>query len=188
SAGGTTEEIGAVGGSVTFRSRNPNGSVALWSFGGAPIVTVAFEDPPRAVFHEDKYKRRFSISEGGHALSISQLRLEDAGIYSVNIEGKTSTFTLRVYGKLAEPTVTCEAQNCSAGTCRLSLRCSVPGAGLGSVSYTWTVGERPWDEGPMVLLLNKSAWNETEPLTCTAQNPVSSRNVTVVAPGGLCAG
>ncbi|XP_068851560.1 SLAM family member 9-like isoform X1 [Aphelocoma coerulescens] len=185
-ADGTTEVIGAVGASVTFPIQIPAGSAGFWNFGSDPIATVLPRDPPEVLFSEEKYKKRFTFAENGSALSISQLSLEDAGIYSVKIDGKISTFTLHVYGELAEPTVTCEAQNCSAGSCRFSLRCSVSGTGLGSISYLWSKGERPLDEGPTVLVVNKSSGNGPESLTCTARNPVSSRNVTVVAPGDLC--
>ncbi|NXA00135.1 SLAF5 protein, partial [Nesospiza acunhae] len=184
SASDPTEVIGVLGGSVTFRTHNADGNPAFWYFGNEAIVTVAFEDPPRPLFSEKKFKTRFALSERGRELRISQLRMEDAGTYSVKIDEKRSYFTLQVFGELAEPTVTCEAQNCSDGSCSSSLRCSAPGAGLGNVSYTW---DRPRAEGSL-LLVNKSSWGNLEPLTCTARNPVSSRNVTVSTPGVLCAG
>ncbi|TRZ05248.1 hypothetical protein HGM15179_021859 [Zosterops borbonicus] len=133
----TPELIGAVGGSVTFHSNNTEGNGALWSFGNIPIVTVLFEDPPQLEFYKKEYKTHFTVSERGRALSISQPRMEDAGTYSVNIDGKISTFILLVYRELTEPTVTCDSQNCSGSICSFSLRCSVPGTGFGNVSYTW---------------------------------------------------
>ncbi|XP_038018111.1 T-lymphocyte surface antigen Ly-9-like [Motacilla alba alba] len=190
SASDTTEVIGVLGGSVTFRGPIAEGH-ALWSFGNEPIVTVKFEDPPQPIFFEDKFKTRVAFSERGHALSISPLRMEDAGTYFVTINGKTSkrsTFRLQVFRELPEPTVTCEAQNCSHGSCSSSLRCSAPGADLGNVSYTWSRRDRTWDGSSVVLLVNESAGDEPEPLTCTARNPVSSRSVTVPSPGVLCAG
>ncbi|XP_038018037.1 T-lymphocyte surface antigen Ly-9-like [Motacilla alba alba] len=188
SASDTTEMIGVLGGSVTFRTQNTDGNAAHWSFGNEPIVTVKFEDSPTIIFLKDEFKTRFAISERGHVLSISQLRMEDAGTYSVTINGKTSTFRLQVFRELPEPTVTCEAQNCSHGSCSSSLRCSAPGADLGNVSYTWSRQDRTWDGSSVVLLVNESAGDEPEPLTCTARNPVSSRSVTVPSPGVLCAG
>uniref|UniRef100_A0A8D2QL56 Immunoglobulin V-set domain-containing protein n=1 Tax=Zosterops lateralis melanops TaxID=1220523 RepID=A0A8D2QL56_ZOSLA len=50
-------------------------------------------------FSVKEFKTRFTVSERGRALSISQLRMEDAGTYSVNIDGKKSTFTLLVYSR-----------------------------------------------------------------------------------------
>ncbi|XP_039568979.1 T-lymphocyte surface antigen Ly-9-like isoform X2 [Passer montanus] len=186
SASDTEEVIGVLGRSVTFRTHNTDKSAAFWNFGNDPIVTVAFEDPPRPVFSKDKFQTRFAVSENGRVLTISQLRMEDAGTYSVLTDGKRSTFTLQVFGELAEPTVTCEAQNCSDGSCSFSLRCSVPGAGLGNVSYSWRVRDQPWDGDSVVLRVNESSREEPEPLTCTARNPVSSRSVTVTIPGVLC--
>ncbi|XP_039571240.1 T-lymphocyte surface antigen Ly-9-like [Passer montanus] len=188
SASDTEEVIGVLGRSVTFRTHNTDKSAAFWNFGNDPIVTVAFEDPPRPVFSKDKFQTRFAVSEKGRVLTIPQLRMEDAGTYSVIIDGKRSTFTLQVFGELAEPTVTCEAQNCSDGSCSFSLRCSAPGAGLGNVSYSWRVRDQPWDGDSVVLRVNESSREEPEPLTCTARNPVSRSNVTVSTPGVLCSG
>ncbi|NWZ72773.1 LY9 protein, partial [Acrocephalus arundinaceus] len=188
SAGDTTEVIGAVGGSVTFRIPNTatEGKAALWSFGDDPIV--AFGNSPQPLFFQKNYETHFTVSERGRTLKISQLSMEDAGTYSVTINGKTSTFTLRVYRELVEPRVTCEAQNCSDGSCSFSLRCSVPGDGFGNISYTWRVRGQTQDEGSVVLLEDKSCLDEPEPVTCTAQNAVSSRSVTVTTPGVLCSG
>ncbi|XP_014117380.1 PREDICTED: SLAM family member 7 [Pseudopodoces humilis] len=181
--------IGTLGKSVTFRSPGSDGESALWKFGNQSIVAVAFGDPPQPVFLGEKFKSRFGVSERGRALGISRLRAEDAGIYSVDIEGKEkSAFALQVFRELEEPTVTCEAQNCSGQSCDLSLRCSAPGSGFGDVSYTWESGDRRWDEGSLVLLVNESSRDEPELLTCTARNAVSSRNVTVSTPGVLCTG
>ncbi|XP_050186522.1 SLAM family member 7-like [Myiozetetes cayanensis] len=184
--GTATEVIGAVGGSVTFHIHNLAGDAASWSFGRSPIVVVDFDELPKALFLDNKYKTRLTISEQGRALTISQLTMEDAGTYSAQNPQAKSTFTLHVYSELAEPRVSCEAQNCSAGGCRYGLRCALPGAGdhspgLGNVSYGWSVGEQPRGEGPTVLV------EESVPLTCWARNPVSSRNVTV-RPAELCAG
>ncbi|NWZ74430.1 LY9 protein, partial [Acrocephalus arundinaceus] len=188
SAGDNVQVIGAVGGAVTFRSHNTDGYTTLWSFGNELIVTVAFEDPPQPVFSKDKYRTRFTVSEKGRAFSISQLSMEDAGTYSVTIREKTSTFTLLVYRELAEPRVTCEAQDCSDRSCVFSLHCSVPGNGFGNISYTWRVRNWLWEWESIVLLVHKSSQDEPEPVTCTAQNAVSSRNVTVTIPGVLCSG
>ncbi|NXT15147.1 LY9 protein, partial [Prunella fulvescens] len=185
SASDTTEVIGVLGRSVTFRSHNTDGKPAFWNFENDPIATVAFEDPPQPLFYKDKFKTRFAVSEKGRALSISQLRMEDAGTYSVAINGKRSTFTLQVFRELAKPTVTCEAQNCSDGSCSFSLRCSASGSGFGNVSYTWRVQDQTWDGVSVVLRVNESSQDE---LTCTARNPVSSSSTTVSTPGVLCHG
>ncbi|XP_064588409.1 T-lymphocyte surface antigen Ly-9-like [Zonotrichia leucophrys gambelii] len=184
SASDTTELIGVVSGSVTFHSHNPNRNVALWSFGSDPIVTVVFRSPPRLIFFEDKFKTRFAVRENGHALSIRRLRVEDAGTYSVNINRKTSTFTLQVFRKLAELTVTCEAQNCSDRSCSCCLRCSTPGD-TGSKECFQSISStlaQPRAESPMQEV-NETSQDGLEPVTCTARNPVSSRDIVVTTPG-----
>ncbi|NXQ50198.1 LY9 protein, partial [Catharus fuscescens] len=186
----TEELFGTVGGSVTLRIQDTSGGdVAAWNFEDRHIVTASFEDPPQALFTTQAFKKRFAVSEKGRALSISRLRLEDAGTYSVKINKKTSIFILHVYRELAEPTVTCEAQNCSSdGSCHFTLRCSVSGTDFGNVSYTWRAGDQSWGDGPVVVLVNKSSLEQPKPPTCTARNPVSSRNVTVRTPDLLCTG
>ncbi|KAL9823173.1 SLAM family member 5-like [Geothlypis trichas] len=189
----TVVVIGAVGESVSFRSSSTDGKAALWSYKDDPIMTVRFEEPVEGTFHNgtftDRYVR-YNVSGEGRVFTISQLRMEDAGTYTVKINGKTSTFTLRVFRELAELTVTCETQNCSGGSCSSSLRCSVPepSTDFGNVSYTWSLGDHTWDGSSVVLLVNETSQEELEPLMCTARNPVSSRNVTVTTPGTLCAG
>ncbi|KAM4880641.1 SLAM family member 5-like isoform 2-T2 [Sylvia borin] len=185
----TTELIRAVGGAVTFRSpdTDPGGNAAFWNFGDDPIATVPFEDPSQPLFSKE-CETRCTVSESGRALIITQLRVEDAGNYSVTIGWrKIATFTLQVYRELPEPTVTCEAQNCLDSICLISLLCSVPGDGFGDISYTWRGWGQQWGEKPEVLaVVDKSSWDNLEPLRCTAQNAVSSRSVTVTNPERLC--
>ncbi|XP_066196343.1 SLAM family member 5-like, partial [Sylvia atricapilla] len=185
----TPKQNQTVGGNVTFRSPETSGNGALWRFGNDPIVTVEFGDPPRLKFTKEEYKTRFTVSEDGRTLSITQLRMEDAGTYSVAINGNISTFTLQVYRELPEPTVTCEAQDCLDSTCLLSLCCSVSGDGFGNVSYTWTGWGQQWAEKSAVLaLVDKSTWDNLEPLRCTARNAISRRSVTVTNPEELFPG
>lgn len=86
-------------------------------------------------------------------------------------------------------TVTCVAQNCSADGCLYTLNCSALGSGSGNISYSWSAGGLSWSEGPTALV---ESWTLLDkpliPLTCTAQNPVSSRNVTIMSPSAVCAG
>ncbi|XP_009956119.1 PREDICTED: T-lymphocyte surface antigen Ly-9-like, partial [Leptosomus discolor] len=183
-----TEVSGAVGRSVTFHLQSPDGEAAAWSFRNDVIATVKFGNPPEVTFFDNNYKSRLAFPEDGGALTISQLRMDDAGTYTARTSGgKTKTaFTLHVYRELAVPTVTCVAQNCSVGDCRYTLHCAALGSGYGTVFYSWSVGGLPRSEGP--TLLAEELPTDELPLTCTAQNPVSSRNATVVSPAALCAG
>ncbi|NWH55377.1 SLAF5 protein, partial [Fregata magnificens] len=182
-----TEVTRAVGRSVTFCLQSLDGKAAAWSFHNDVIVTVKFGYPPEPTFFDDNYKPRLAFPKNGSALTISQLRMDDAGTYTVKTSGLKTTFTLHMYRELAVPTVTCTAQNCSADGCRYTLHCTALGSGSGNVSYGWSMGGWPWSEGPTVLVEESPPDKPPLPLTCTAQNPVSSRNVTVLSPAALCA-
>ncbi|NXQ94025.1 SLAF7 protein, partial [Sagittarius serpentarius] len=184
--GDGAEVTSAVGRSVTFHLENLDGQAAAWSFRNDVIVAVKFGNPPEVTFFDDKYKPRLAFPKNGSALTISQLTMDDAGAYTAKISGVKSTFTLHVYRELAVPTVTCVAQNCSAGSCHYTLHCTVSGSGSGNIFYTWSMGAWQWNEGPTVLV-EESPPDEPLPLTCTAENPVSSRNTTVTSPAALCA-
>ncbi|NXW08495.1 SLAF5 protein, partial [Fregetta grallaria] len=184
--GNGAEVTSAVGRSVTFLLQSLDGKAAAWSFQNDVIATVKFGNPPETTFFDDNYKKRLTFSKNGSALTISQLRMDDAGTYTAKTSGVKVTFTLHVYRELAVPTVTCEAQNCSADGCRYTLRCTTAGSGSGNVFYSWSVGGWPWSEGPMVLV--KESPSDELPLTCTVRNPVSSRNATIISPAALCAG
>ncbi|KAM6229230.1 SLAM family member 5-like isoform 4-T4 [Spheniscus humboldti] len=182
------EVTSAVGRSVTFLLQSLDGQAAAWSFHNDVIVTVKFGNPPEAIFLDDNYKPRWAFPKNGSALTISQLRMDDAGTYTAKISGVKTTFILHVYRELEVPTVTCAAQNCSADGCRYTLRCTVSGSGYGNVSYGWSVGDWSRSEGPTVLV-EELPLNKSLPLLmCTVRNPVSSRNTTVVSPAALCAG
>ncbi|KGL96886.1 SLAM family member 7, partial [Charadrius vociferus] len=180
------EVTGAVGRSVTFCLQSPN-AVTAWSFHNELIVTVRFGNPPEVTFFDDNYKSRLAFPKNGSALSISQLKMDDAGTYTAKTAGaKTTltTFTLHVYRELVVPTVTCAAQNCSADGCRYTLHCTTSGPGSGNVSYVWSTGNRLLGEGPMVLVEEPPP--DEPPLMCMVQNPVSRRNATVISPAALC--
>ncbi|TRZ06520.1 hypothetical protein HGM15179_020589 [Zosterops borbonicus] len=69
-----------------------------------------------------------------------------------------------------------------------SLHCSVTGTGFGDISYTWRKGLQLWDEGSVVVTVDKSSLDDREPLICTARNAVSSRSVIVTISGVQCSG
>ncbi|NXS39782.1 SLAF5 protein, partial [Balaeniceps rex] len=178
----------AVGSSVTFSLQSPRGEVAAWTFHDDVIATVEFGNPPKPTFFDNNYKSRVAFTENGGALTISQLRLDDAGTYTAKVAGVKTTFTLHVYRELAVPTVTCMTQNCSADGCRYTLHCTASGSDSGDISYGWSMGGQPWGEGPTVLVESSLPDKPPLPFTCTARNPVSSRNATVTSPAALCTG
>lgn len=101
------EMIGTVGSSITFHLQSLEGGAAAWSFHNEVIVTVRFGDPPEATFFDDSFKPRLAFPGNGSALSISRLRLEDAGTYTAKSAGVKTTFTLHVYGRNLSPLILC---------------------------------------------------------------------------------
>ncbi|NXL52338.1 SLAF7 protein, partial [Podilymbus podiceps] len=187
-AGDGTEVTRAVGRSVTFRIQSLDEEATVWSFGNEIIVTVKFGNPPEPIFLDKSYKPRLAFPENGSALTISQLTTDDAGTYTAKTSMGKIIFTLHVYRELVVPTVTCLAQNCSAGACSYTLRCTAEGSGSGHVSYSWSMGGLLWAEGPALPVEELSSGEPLLPVTCMARNPVSSRNATVISPAALCAG
>ncbi|NXC76001.1 SLAF7 protein, partial [Anhinga anhinga] len=189
-----SEMIRAVGRSVTFTLPSTNEEAAAWSFHNHIILVLKFGNPPEASFFDHNYKTRLTFPNNGRALTISQLRINDTGLYTAQLSGQKITFTwlLHVYRELTVPTVTCMEQNCSADGCRYTLRCTASGSGSGNVSYSWRVGDLPQSEGPTVMVEEPPQDKPPLPppplLTCTARNPVSSSNATVTSPAALCAG
>ncbi|XP_054662583.1 SLAM family member 5 isoform X4 [Grus americana] len=182
----------AAGSSVTFHLQNLHGQAAVWSFHNNVIATVIFGNPPEVIFFDDNYKTRLAFTENGTALTINQLRMDDAGTYTAKISGVKNTLylhTLHMYRELVVPTVTCVAQNCSANSCSYTLHCTVSGSGsdFGNVSYDWSMEDQPWSKGPMVLV-EELPQDKLLLLTCTVRNPISSRNITIISPAALCAG
>lgn len=88
-----------MGRSVTFHLKNLDRKATAWSFHNDVIVTVKFGDPPEVTFFDDSYKPRLAFSKNGSALTISQLRMDDAGTYTAKTSGVKATFTLHVYSK-----------------------------------------------------------------------------------------
>ncbi|NXG63244.1 SLAF5 protein, partial [Hemiprocne comata] len=175
--------------SVTFYLQNLDGRPVAWSFHNELIVTVKLGNPPEATFFDDSYKPRMVFSENGSALTILQLRVEDAGTYTAKISRVKTFFTLHVYRELVVPRVSCVVRNCSADGCSYTLSCSASSSGSGNISYSWSTGDQLWNEGPTVLVEESPPGEPPPPpFTCTAQNPVSTRNVTVTSPATLCAG
>ncbi|NXC43683.1 SLAF7 protein, partial [Penelope pileata] len=176
--------VGAEGKSVTFHLQNVKGEDLAWSFGTETIVTIELGTPIRPKFYDKSYKSRMTFSDNGRALTISQLRKNDAGIYTAKAEEFRAYFTLRVYSEVSEPTVSCVRWNCSDAGCRYTLRCAVETPG--DKSFFWSHNGQGVDEGPELEVEVLHLEHPDPPLyTCMVQNPVSSSNITV-SPAETC--
>ncbi|XP_068518782.1 SLAM family member 9-like isoform X2 [Anas acuta] len=179
------EVDGAEGGSVTFHLQDLKGEKLGWTFNGDLMLTIKLGEPPDPSFYDNSYKSRVTVPDDGSSLTISQLEKKDAGTYTAKNSVYRANFTLRVHSVLQEPKVTCVSRNCSANGCRYVLRCAVHTPGI--ASFSWSHGEQLDAEEPELVVEEKQPPGELDVLsyTCTVQNPISSRNVTV-SPAAVC--
>nr|XP_038023641.1 uncharacterized protein LOC119713733 [Anas platyrhynchos] len=173
------EVDGAEGGSVTFHLQDLKGENLGWSFNGEIMLTITLGESLKPSFFDNSYKSRVTIPDDGSSLTISQLGKKDAGTYTAKNPVYRANFTLRVHSVLQEPEVTCVSWNCSADGCRYVLRCAVHTPEI--TSFSWSHGEQLDAEEPELVVEEEQRPGELDVLsyTCTVQNPVSSRNVTV---------
>ncbi|XP_071884202.1 SLAM family member 5-like isoform X2 [Anas platyrhynchos] len=179
------EVDGAEGGSITFHLQDLKGEKLGWSFNGDLMLTIKLGEPPDPSFYDNSYKSRVTVPDDGSSLTISQLGKKDAGTYTAKNSMYRTNFTLRVHSVLQEPKVTCVSRNCSADGCRYVLRCAVHTPEI--TSFSWSHGEQLDAEEPELVVEEEQRPGELDVLsyTCTVQNPVSSRNVTV-SPAAVC--
>ncbi|XP_015739956.1 SLAM family member 5-like isoform X2 [Coturnix japonica] len=176
----------AEGKSVTFHLQNLIGENLVWSFRGEPILFIKLGAPPEVTVTDKSFMSRVVFPSNGSSLTILQLRRSDSGTYLAKNNEFKMKFILHVYRELSEPTVSCTRWNCSAESCSYMLHCSVDPPE--DSSFFWSYNEQPESEEPELLVVERQHPADPDPLpyTCTAKNPISSRNTTVF-PSALCA-
>ncbi|KAM7054958.1 SLAM family member 5 isoform 1-T1 [Molossus nigricans] len=148
---------------------NSKTSVAL-------VIPVPGKGPIVTVTHQNYYQR-ISAPHQIYSLEISNLKMEDAGIYkadiNINVSQKMSTITrsynLQVYSRLGKPKITQSLVASVNDTCNVTLTCSVEKE-RENVTYTWS----PLGKQGSVLQISQTPKNKTLTYTCTAWNPVSN--------------
>ncbi|KAB1260297.1 T-lymphocyte surface antigen Ly-9, partial [Camelus dromedarius] len=143
---------------------------------GKPILAAGTQGP---------YSRRLSVPYHDYSLQISPLGPQDSGPYRawmtlhtppINI---TKDFTLRIYERLQEPTITVSSQIMKDGTCFITLACSLDQAGE-DVQYSWD----PRGQGAVVshggttLSVSRRS-GVSDSYRCTAKNPVSQSSSSI---------
>ncbi|XP_066117752.1 SLAM family member 5 isoform X2 [Saccopteryx bilineata] len=160
---------------------NSKTSVAL-------VVPDSGKAPKVTVTHQNYYER-INISHQNYNLEISNLRLEDAGIYKADITVKTSeksvtitkSYNLQVYRRLGKPKITQQVMSSVNSTCNVTLTCSVDKEEK-NVMYSWS----PLGKEGSVLQIFQTSDNQPLTYTCTAWNPVSNNSDSISAQQ-LCA-
>ncbi|XP_060053649.1 SLAM family member 5 isoform X1 [Erinaceus europaeus] len=178
---------GTLGESVTFPLKilNPQQVTSIaWS----SETSVAFVNPgdqgrPIVTVTHQNYDDRINVSGQNYNLIMSSLRMEDSGIYKVDIntknDGKKTTITrkynLQVYRRLGKPRITLSLMTSVNNTCNVTLSCSVDHDK--NVTFQWS----PLGEKGRIIQVFQSLGDPERTYTCTARNPISSSNDSVTA-------
>lgn len=187
--------IGILGESVTF-PLNIEKSQQVVNIVWNSETSVAFITPgdsetvPKVTVTHQKYNDRINVSCQNYNLEISNLRMEDSGIYRADINTETvermvttttRRFNLQVFRRLGKPQITQSLMTSMNSTCNVTLTCSVEKEEE-NVTYIWS----PLGEEGNVIRIFHTPDNQVLTYTCTAWNPVSNSSDSISAQQ-LCA-
>ncbi|XP_032705369.1 SLAM family member 5 isoform X2 [Lontra canadensis] len=159
-------------------------------------TSVAFITPgdageaPKVTVTHQNYNDRINVSCQNYNLEISNLRMEDSGIYKADINTKTvegvvttttRRFNLQVFRRLGKPRITQSLMTSMNSTCYVTLTCSVEKEEE-NVTYSWS----PLGEKGNVIRISRTPDSQELTYTCTAQNPISNSSDSISAQQ-LCA-
>ncbi|XP_025716400.1 SLAM family member 5 isoform X3 [Callorhinus ursinus] len=187
--------IGILGESVTF-PLNIKKSQQVVNIVWNSETSVAFVTPgdsgtaPKVTVTHQNYNDRINVSCKNYNLEISNLRMEDSGIYKADINTKilegmittTRRYNLQVFRRLGKPKIMQSLMTSMNSTCNVTLTCSVEKEEE-NVTYSWS----PLGEAGNVIRIFRTPDNQELTYTCTAWNPVSNSSDSISAQQ-LCAG
>ncbi|XP_038624373.1 uncharacterized protein LOC119946964 [Tachyglossus aculeatus] len=136
--------------------------------------------PPKVLVTDSRYQGRVSVSNQSYILHISDLKMEDCGLYKaqINLVGASATiirtYTLQIYEPLSKPKITRKISRGENGTCNFTLTCSVVGGGA-NITYSWSsqgLGEALSTNGS-ILRVYRSPEDGHTYYTCTATNSIT---------------
>lgn len=186
--------IGILGESVTF-PLNIEKSQQVVNIVWNSETSVAFVTPgdsgtaPKVTVTHQNYNDRINVSCKNYNLEISNLRMEDSGIYKADINTKilegmittTRRYNLQVFRRLGKPKIMQSLMTSMNSTCNVTLTCSVEKEEE-NVTYSWS----PLGEAGNVIRIFRTPDNQELTYTCTAWNPVSNSSDSISAQQ-LCA-
>ncbi|XP_045311114.1 SLAM family member 5 [Leopardus geoffroyi] len=185
---------GILGESVTFplNIQQPQEVINIAWNSETSVAFVTPGDPgtaPKVTVTHQHYNDRINVSRQNYNLEISNLGVEDSGIYRADINLKTAETTvtttrrynLQVYRRLGKPKITQSLMASVNSTCNVTLTCSVEEEEK-NVTYSWS----PLGEEGNVVRIFQTPDNQELTYTCTAWNPVSNSSDSILA-RQLCA-
>ncbi|XP_043423784.1 SLAM family member 5 [Prionailurus bengalensis] len=185
---------GILGESVTFplNIQQPQQVINIAWNSETSVAFVTPGDPgtaPKVTVTHQHYNDRINVSRQNYNLEISNLGVEDSGIYRADINLKmaettvttTRRYNLQVYRRLGKPKITQSSMASVNSTCNVTLTCSVEEEEK-NVTYSWS----PLGEEGNVVRIFQTPDNQELTYTCTAWNPVSNSSDSILA-RQLCA-
>ncbi|KAF0882356.1 SLAF5 protein, partial [Crocuta crocuta] len=180
---------GILGESVTFplNIEEPEQVINIAWNSETSVAFVTPGDPgtaPKVTVTHQNYNDRINVSRQNYNLEISELRMEDSGIYKADINMKTlettvtttRRYNLQVYRRLGKPKITQSLMTSVNSTCNVTLTCSVEKEEK-NVTYRWS----PLGEEGNVIRIFQTPDNQELTYTCTAWNPVSNSSDSISA-------
>ncbi|XP_071015844.1 obscurin-like isoform X2 [Oncorhynchus clarkii lewisi] len=150
-----------------------------------PITSILWKHGKYKVAEWDKdfggldvyaaFKERTTLDQTTGELRISGLMKTDSGVYSVEFNSKLldKTYTLSVIKAVPKPTIT---SSCNPDKTSCTLTCEGDTTDAESVTYSWKVGEGPWEVLDKQLFVSKSNTGKSNSrynYICKLKNAVS---------------
>ncbi|OCT56330.1 hypothetical protein XELAEV_18000256mg [Xenopus laevis] len=159
---------------------------AIWdfSFNGRSVKVADFRNQKFSIIRKE-FHSRMEWSHNGITLTITNLTMEDTGIYTALIYDTEYTkheisHNLTVFNLVPKPEI--KREECKGdGQCDYTLHCSVP-SDSPALSYSWKYRDKNseyhhYAHGSTIQI---SSPNETMTFLCLVQNPAQENNSTVV--------
>eukprot|EP00079_Xenopus_tropicalis_P038406 XP_017952177.1 PREDICTED: SLAM family member 5-like isoform X1 [Xenopus tropicalis] len=162
-------------------------------------VRLAYFRKPHFEIRILQFHNRLELLDSGTTLRISDLRMEDSGIYTAAItytdqETKKLTFNLTVYEPVPTPHIWIEGKKQTTEWCNFTVRCSVKNNDS-ALRFTWI--NKPnkteylaFSNGTVVASV-ESPTSDKE-FHCLLENPVDQKNASIhvqticSTPDGIC--
>ncbi|OCT69188.1 hypothetical protein XELAEV_18040498mg [Xenopus laevis] len=182
---------GRVGETVTLTPRlnltHPIDTVTwMYHINGKRTILAEFREQKFIRVNKNYFINRLEGSNSGTSLQIRELRMEDSGVFTaqinVNEEIRDISYNLTVYESLPLPTPVINKTLDENSTDLCHLHCSVPSNST-SVSYSWIYRDKDTDilyaNGSTISVSLKDKTLGTQ-FICLVQNPAHTNNVSVL--------
>ncbi|KAM3606952.1 uncharacterized protein V6R79_026390 [Siganus canaliculatus] len=148
-------------------------SSILWKNAGS-LVADWVKDKGELTFYKT-YKGRTQLDIKTGVLTIRDMRSEDAGLFTVEINSQVlgKSFRAEAVVDLKEPRVWIRPLTCGPSVETCTMTCETDTTQAGPVTYTWKGGDQVLPQKTMKVEITKAEMKRFETFTCLVENPVS---------------